>query len=212
MSFGQPDDPLAPETLPPEAVAWLESEDASTPMPEVDLLDLHRYAAARAGVERRIAEARAIRQRTVAQADAWLEGRLAPLQREAARLDLALTALLAQHRARNPRSKTLHAGFGVTVSQRARPARFVRLNSGAADNAALVRWLRRSAAAYIRVREDPAWGDLAAEALAPAADGGVVLRETGERLPDALGIRFEPAGDGEPKVEVALEEGDAGGR
>lgn len=208
-----PDEPLGLETLPEGVTQWLEADEAATPeLPPVDLRDLHHYAAARAGVERRLADLRAIRDRTVAQADRWLEERQGPLRREAARLDLILAALLAQHRERNPRSKTLECGWGVRVSQRRRPARFVRAETGAAADAALLLWLKGcGATAFVRVKEEPAWGDLAANGLV-AVDGGVLLRNTGELLPDSLGIRFDPGGDGEAKVEVALGEEDAGGR
>ena len=200
---------LDPLPLPDGFAAWVEDEsDADTPMPAVELADLHRYARARAAVARRMADVDTIHARTVAQADAWRSAARKPLEREALRLDLALAALLAQHRERNPRSKTLECGWGVTVRQRRKAARFVQLEQGAAADAALLLWLQEHGGdRFVRVKKEPAWGDLAAHGLA-AGDEAAVLVETGERLPDELGVRFQPSAEGEPEVSVALEGGE----
>lgn len=198
--------PIAPDELPTDVQAWVDAgPDAGLPMPSADMQDAPKYAAARARIEREIAQVEAQYQRHVEQATLWRDARLRGLKSSAGRLDVILGGFLDIYRRLNRKSKTLNLPYGVTVSVRSVSASIDREKTGVDADEALVGFLRtidKDNPPHTKTAIKPAWAELKAH-LAATPDGRVIYQPTGDVLPEELGIVAHAAGEGAPTVKVA---------
>lgn len=188
---------VVPQTLRPDVAAWVCGDDGAAPA--VDARDAPGLARRRASIARQVAELQKTFDLEVEALTLWHEAEARRLKDEAARIDIALQALLQQQREATGR-KTLRLPYGVTVSSRTVPATY-KWDALAASNAALVRFLGKSSD-YVAHEPSVRWGSLKADLWATSA-GQVCLHD--EALPAECGVTYEPAHE----VESVKVEGDA---
>lgn len=188
---------VEPQTLRPDVAAWVRGDDGEAP--SVDAHDAPGLARRRATIARQVAELQKTFDLEVEALQLWHDAEARRLKDEAARIDIALRALLQQQREATGR-KTLRLPYGVTVSSRTVPATY-RWDGWALSKDALVRFLGKSSE-YVKPEPSVCWGSLKAD-LWTTSDGRVCLH--GEPLPAECGVTFEPAHE----VETVKVEGDA---
>lgn len=193
-----------PDDLTPEIDAYLagvvvgpDKAPSVADLPAIDPTLGPRIARRRARVAARLRERAASLQAECERLQFWAQQEDARDQREAARLDALLAALLWRERERDPRRKSLSLPYGVTVQARMQPAEWRR------DDGALLSWALECAPDFVENRPALRWADM--KKAATVTDDGRAVLPDGQPLPgvqviergEKITVSVEGGGDGE---------------
>lgn len=210
---------LAPDELPAEVEAWVETKDPNVveayiegdeaipdaeQAPAIDPILAPRLARRRAVIERQLAEVQSAYKSEVDRLKLWRDAEVRTLELKAARMDFLFDRLLYAAQTLDPKLKTIRLPFGVTVATRKVPASIARRDTRVAACEALTRFAVESAPDCVKPEVD--W-DALREHLTATPEGSVVYYPTGEALPIGCGVVYTPEHQS-VSVKVALE-GDA---